>query len=188
MKFIAIIAHKLVYFLFLFFFFFLHFSFICLVAHILFSTLRSLCQMFSASSVAVSAWTLVAISLERYYAICDPLRSRRWQTLKHAYKLIALIWIASFVFMLPIAALSRLIPTSHGKLFFSRKFSPFYFSSICFMFSCVCRLLKWIHLPKQNIRENIKHADKVSIQWHRPHCCQLCLQIQFNFNVIFFNF
>lgn len=69
-----------------------------------------------ASSVAVSAWTLVAISLERYYAICDPLRSRRWQTLKHAYKLIALIWFASFIFMLPIAAFSRLIPTNHGNV------------------------------------------------------------------------
>lgn len=69
----------------------------------------------TATSVAVSAWTLVAISLERYYAICDPLRSRRWQTLKHAYKLIALIWFGSFLCMSPIAALSRLIPTSHGK-------------------------------------------------------------------------
>ncbi|XP_037049844.1 cholecystokinin receptor type A-like [Bradysia coprophila] len=67
-----------------------------------------------ASSVAVSAWTLVAISCERYYAICHPLSSRRWQTLKHAYKLIGLIWFGSFLFMSPIAALSRLIPTSQG--------------------------------------------------------------------------
>lgn len=67
--------------------------------------------------MAVSAWTLVAIALERYYAICDPLRSRRWQTLKHAYKLIALIWCGSFLFMLPIAIFSQLIPTSHGKNF-----------------------------------------------------------------------
>lgn len=72
----------------------------------------------SASSVAVSAWTLVAISCERYYAICHPLSSRRWQTLKHAYKLIGLIWFGSFLFMSPIAALSRLIPTSQGKFFF----------------------------------------------------------------------
>lgn len=71
--------------------------------------------LFIASSVAVSAWTLVAIALERYYAICDPLRSRRWQTLRHAYKLIALIWCGSFIFMSPIAIFSQLIPTSHGE-------------------------------------------------------------------------
>lgn len=71
-----------------------------------------------ASSVAVSAWTLVAISCERYYAIVHPLKSRRWQTLSHAYKLIALIWCGSLLFMSPIAVLSRLIPTSQGNQFF----------------------------------------------------------------------
>lgn len=65
--------------------------------------------------MAVSAWTLVAIALERYYAICDPLRSRRWQTLRHAYKLIALIWFGSFLFMSPIAIFSQLIPTRDGE-------------------------------------------------------------------------
>lgn len=65
--------------------------------------------------MAVSAWTLVAISCERYYAIVHPLKSRRWQTLSHAYKLIGLIWCGSLLFMSPIAVLSRLIPTSQGK-------------------------------------------------------------------------
>lgn len=69
-----------------------------------------------ASSVAVSAWTLVAISCERYYAIVHPLKSRRWQTLSHAYKLIALIWCGSLLCMSPIAILSQLIPTSQGNL------------------------------------------------------------------------
>lgn len=89
-------------------------NYACILMYLAFLFLPFICV---ASSVAVSAWTLVAISLERYYAICDPLRSRRWQTLKHAYKLIALIWCASFLFMSPIAALSRLIPTSQGNIY-----------------------------------------------------------------------
>ncbi|XP_076042472.1 uncharacterized protein LOC143026264 isoform X2 [Oratosquilla oratoria] len=65
---------------------------------------------FQAVSVSVSVWTLVAISLERYYAICQPLRSRGWQTLSHAYKIITLVWILSLAIMCPTAALSQLMP------------------------------------------------------------------------------
>ncbi|XP_046433091.1 cholecystokinin receptor-like [Neodiprion pinetum] len=67
-----------------------------------------------ACTVSVSAWTLVAISVERYYAICHPLRSRRWQTLSHSYRLIAVIWTGSLILMSPIAVLSELKPTSNG--------------------------------------------------------------------------
>lgn len=66
----------------------------------------------AAVSIAVSVWTLVAISLERYYAICRPLHSRRWQTLSHAYKTVFFLWLSSSVCMLPIATLSRLLPTT----------------------------------------------------------------------------
>ncbi|KAH9373366.1 hypothetical protein HPB48_018419 [Haemaphysalis longicornis] len=50
------------------------------------------------------------MSVERYFAICDPLRSRSWQTLRHAQRIIAAVWIASLLLMLPIAMLSQLKP------------------------------------------------------------------------------
>lgn len=64
----------------------------------------------AAVSVAVGVWTLVAISLERYFAICRPLKSRIWQTRSHAYKMIIAIWILSLSLCLPVAVLSRLKP------------------------------------------------------------------------------
>ncbi|XP_075545239.1 cholecystokinin receptor type A-like isoform X5 [Dermacentor variabilis] len=63
-----------------------------------------------AVSVSVSAWTLVSISLERFFAIVRPLESRRWQTRSHAYKVILMVWLCSMVTMLPIAVLSQLVP------------------------------------------------------------------------------
>ncbi|CAM1330036.1 CCKAR (predicted) [Pycnogonum litorale] len=65
---------------------------------------------FQAVSVSVSAWTLVVISLERYFAVCDPIKSRtKWRNLSHAYKIIASIWTASFLFMSPIAVVNKLM-------------------------------------------------------------------------------
>ncbi|GBL82551.1 Cholecystokinin receptor [Araneus ventricosus] len=72
------------------------------------SALCKLIPYFQAVSVSVSAWTLVSMSVERYFAICHPLKSRKWQTLSHAYKMIALVWIGSLLCMLPILVLSRL--------------------------------------------------------------------------------
>ncbi|XP_017485703.1 PREDICTED: cholecystokinin receptor type A-like, partial [Rhagoletis zephyria] len=75
-----------------------------------------LIQFSQAASVAVSSWTLVAISCERYYAICHPLRSRTWQTINHAYRIIGFIWFGSIICMTPIAVFSQLMPTSRQGL------------------------------------------------------------------------
>ncbi|XP_063530715.1 cholecystokinin receptor type A-like [Cydia strobilella] len=63
-----------------------------------------------AVSVSVDVWTLVAISLERYFAICRPLKSRKWQTKCHAYKMIGLVWLLSVMLNLPILIVSTLQP------------------------------------------------------------------------------
>lgn len=63
-----------------------------------------------AVSVSVDVWTLVAISLERYFAICQPLKSRKWQTQCHAYKMIATVWTLSLILNSPILLVSTLQP------------------------------------------------------------------------------
>ncbi|XP_052268425.1 cholecystokinin receptor-like [Dreissena polymorpha] len=69
---------------------------------------------FQAVSVGVSCYTLVAISLERYYAICEPLRSRRWQTLSHARRMLIGIWASVLTVMSPIAMFHRVIKIQTG--------------------------------------------------------------------------
>ncbi|XP_052281144.1 cholecystokinin receptor type A-like [Dreissena polymorpha] len=66
-------------------------------------------------SVSVSCFTLVAISLERYFAICQPLHSRSWQTLKHSYKTILVCWIAAFCVCIPIAVFTKHNQTPFGN-------------------------------------------------------------------------
>ena len=65
-------------------------------------------------SVAVSVFTLVSISLERYFAICQPLRSRRWQTLSHSYRMIAAVWLLSLLVAVPIAVYQKLVKLRFG--------------------------------------------------------------------------
>ncbi|NXI48303.1 CCKAR protein, partial [Galbula dea] len=57
-------------------------------------------------SVSVSTFSLVAIALERYSAICKPLQSRAWQTRAHACRVIAGTWLLSALLMLPYAIYS----------------------------------------------------------------------------------
>ncbi|XP_053560052.1 cholecystokinin receptor type A [Bombina bombina] len=65
---------------------------------------------FMGISVSVSTFNLVAISLERYSAICKPLQSRVWQTKSHALKVITATWCVSFTIMSPYPIYSTLIP------------------------------------------------------------------------------
>jgi len=79
----------------------------------------------TAVSVGVSVWTLVVMSVERYYAICHPLKSRESrQTLSHAYRMIAFVWLSSLISMSPIAIVSKLqsIPET-GNYKFNRQFN-----------------------------------------------------------------
>ncbi|NWU08772.1 CCKAR protein, partial [Cephalopterus ornatus] len=63
-------------------------------------------------SVAVSTFSLVAIALERYSAICNPLQSRAWQTRSHACRVIAGTWVLAALLMLPYAVYSTTHPTA----------------------------------------------------------------------------
>ncbi|XP_028031487.1 cholecystokinin receptor-like [Bombyx mandarina] len=74
------------------------------------AALCKLIPFLQAVSVSVDVWTLVAISLERYFAICRPLKSRKWQTQCHAYKMIAMVWILSLILNSPIMLVSTLQP------------------------------------------------------------------------------
>ncbi|KAM7366325.1 hypothetical protein PAMP_015774 [Pampus punctatissimus] len=69
-----------------------------------------LVMYFMSVSVSVSTFNLVAISLERYSAICNPLTSRAWQTKSHAAKVISATWVASFILMLPYPISSTIKP------------------------------------------------------------------------------
>ena len=75
----------------------------------------------SGVSVCVSCFTLVAISLERYFAICRPLHSRSWQTLKHSYKTIIVCWLLAFIVTIPIAVFTKYTEYPAGRSFCREK-------------------------------------------------------------------
>lgn len=79
----------------------------------------SCCLFFPAGlSVSISTFSLVAIAIERYSAICNPLKSRAWQTRSHAYRVIAATWVVSLLIMVPYPVFSVLksFPKANGTL------------------------------------------------------------------------
>ncbi|XP_067889063.1 cholecystokinin receptor-like [Heterodontus francisci] len=74
---------------------------------------QAMCKItayFMGISVSVSTFSLVAIAIERYSAICNPLKSRVWQTRSHAYRVIAATWLLSIVIMIPYPVYNLLHP------------------------------------------------------------------------------
>lgn len=69
-------------------------------------------------SVSVSTFSLVAIAIERYNAICNPLKSRVWQTRSHAYRVIATTWLLSALLMLPYLVYNTITsPPAHPGIY-----------------------------------------------------------------------
>ncbi|KAM8872095.1 cholecystokinin receptor-like [Synchiropus picturatus] len=73
---------------------------------------------FMGISVSISTFSLVAIAIERYNAICNPLKSRSWQTKSHAYKVISATWVVSLLLMIPYPVFSviRVFPKGNGTV------------------------------------------------------------------------
>ncbi|KRX88611.1 Cholecystokinin receptor, partial [Trichinella pseudospiralis] len=67
-------------------------------------------------SVAANANTLVAIALERYYALCRPLHSRQWQTKSNVVRMMIIVWTASFTCSIPQAIVAEVIEIRPGQL------------------------------------------------------------------------
>ncbi|XP_056157661.1 cholecystokinin receptor-like [Lampris incognitus] len=82
------------------------------------ATMCKIVAYFMGISVSISTFSLVAIAIERYSAICNPLKSRAWQTRSHAYRVIAATWVLSLLIMVPYPVFSILkaFPKSDGTV------------------------------------------------------------------------
>lgn len=83
-------------------------------------------------SVGVSVFTLVTISMERYFAICRPLTSLRWQTRRHACRTICVAWVVAFVVMTPTAIYQRLLRMPTGGHKCAEIWDDLYLEKVCF--------------------------------------------------------
>uniref|UniRef100_A0A7E4VRS6 G_PROTEIN_RECEP_F1_2 domain-containing protein n=1 Tax=Panagrellus redivivus TaxID=6233 RepID=A0A7E4VRS6_PANRE len=73
--------------------------------------------------VTASAYTLAAIALERYYAICRPLHSRVWHTKAHAMCVIGIVWLISIIANIFNLFLYELRPYSNSGINCAPKYS-----------------------------------------------------------------
>ncbi|ENN74446.1 hypothetical protein YQE_08981, partial [Dendroctonus ponderosae] len=120
-----------------------------------------------AVSVSVAVWTLVAISLERYFAICRPLKSRRWQTSNHASKMIACVWLASLGWSSPILLVSTLQVSKKGPLSGSGK--PLQCSAVQDRVpECSCAILPALEIPETPSSSATTQRQKMSSRERSP--------------------
>ncbi|XP_062992365.1 cholecystokinin receptor type A [Elgaria multicarinata webbii] len=108
------------------------------------NTFCKITTYFMGVSVSVSTFSLVAISLERYSAICKPLQSRVWQTKSHALKVIATTWCISFTIMTPYPIYSTLIPVNNNTANMCRHNWP---SKVMQQSWYICQLLILFLIP-----------------------------------------
>ncbi|XP_034031959.1 cholecystokinin receptor [Thalassophryne amazonica] len=79
------------------------------------ATMCRIIAYFMGISVSISTFSLVAIAIERYSAICNPLKSRAWQTRSHAYRVIAATWVLSLLIMVPYPVFSFIKTAPKGN-------------------------------------------------------------------------
>jgi len=65
--------------------------------------------------VNVSSWSITAFTVERYIAICHPLKSQRMCTVERAKRIIAGIWVFGIVYCLPWLGLTTLNTEQRGE-------------------------------------------------------------------------
>ncbi|KAK0179112.1 hypothetical protein PV327_007934 [Microctonus hyperodae] len=133
-------------------------------------------------SVSVSIFTLTAISIDRWYAICFPLEFK--STTKRAKKIIFSIWIVSFLFDIPDAIVLHIVPQSHLKVetvFFTQcapswsinneriftiiKLICLYFGPLIFMvyaYSKIFRVLWKSEIPGYNLGQNVQPITELT--------------------------
>jgi 7 transmembrane receptor (rhodopsin family) len=91
----------------------------------------SLSRIFIISrSTNVSVLTIVAFSMERFVAICHPLHLHTMSGLQRPIRVIAVIWVVSFICALPFAVFSEIdiirYPKGKNVIFYKKN------NSICF--------------------------------------------------------
>ncbi|CAG5123732.1 unnamed protein product, partial [Candidula unifasciata] len=143
-------------------------------------------------SVAVSCFTLVAISLERYFAICHPLKSRSWQTLSHSYKAIAVCWAAAFLLMVPSAVYHDLVeirphinacveiwPSTNSLKVFTVTLNLVLLVLPCILMSwaygCVCYTL-WVGIQMEKQSEKETQNKLTTAEYDAQNGVSLCLK------------